>query len=80
MPLLGKDMAPKKEKGRLSKSLANPARSHLVPCSTICHGGTEDVQQMLLQAGHSTQVPQGLARFLPEHGWTNWAHVSCETA
>lgn len=36
MPLLGKDMAPKKEKGRLSMPLTTPAQSCLVPHSTIC--------------------------------------------
>lgn len=50
MPLLGKDMAPKKEKGRLSASLATP-----VPHSSICLGLTED-GELLLQAGHGTQV------------------------
>ena len=38
MPLLGKDMAPKKEKGRLGTSLATPAWSCLGPRSTVCPG------------------------------------------
>lgn len=45
MPLLGKDMAPKKEKGRLGTSLATPARSCLMPHSAVCPGVTEDGEQ-----------------------------------
>lgn len=72
MPLLGKDMAPKKEKGRLSRSLAAPARSCLMPHSTIgLGGGRLKIGSRLLQAGHGTHVPQGLTRLVPGHRWTN---------
>lgn len=45
MPLLGKDMAPKKEKGRFGTSLATRAQSCLVPHSTLCPGVTEDGEE-----------------------------------
>lgn len=59
MPLLGKDMAPKKEKGRLNICLTTPAQSCLVPPALFDPGG-QKMGSWLLQAGHSTQVPQGL--------------------
>lgn len=56
-------------------SLSAPARSHLA-----CHGETEHLSRLLLQAGLSTLVPKGLARLIPGHRWTKQVHGSCGAA
>jgi len=70
MPLLGKDMAPKKEKGRLGASLATPAWSRLALHSTVCLGAMR-MGSRLLQAGHGTPRPQGWPGWYPATGGQN---------
>lgn len=72
MPMLGKDIAPKKEKG----GSARP--SPLL--HSVCHGEMEHWSRLLLKAGHSILVPKGLARLMPGHRWAKQVHGSCGAA
>lgn len=66
MPLLGKDMAPKKEKGRLGASLATPAQSCPVPHSSLYPGVTKDGELAAAgQARHPGALRAGQAGARP---------------
>lgn len=55
-----------------------PLHSCMVP-SGVCHAEIEHWSR-LLQAGHSTLMPKGLARLVPGHRWTKQVHGSCGAA